>query len=278
MNNKLRVLSLGAGVQSSTLALMIEKGQVPMVDAAIFADVKGEPKSVYTHLDWLEKQLSYPVYRVTWRDLKQDILDAAEGKYTAFTAPFFTKNPITGKKGLLRRQCTNMYKIGPVVQQVRKMLGLEKGEKRRKGTRVEMLMGISRDEVFRIKTNRLKYITNVYPLVDLKMTRSDCLTWMEEFNYPKPPRSACTFCPYHSNEEWREIKKNKEEWDEVVAMDRAIRHQEKHKIKNKNSTEILDELFLHREGIPIDQVDFNKKKKEDQLDLFQSECEGMCGN
>jgi hypothetical protein len=278
MSNKLRILSLGAGVQSSTLALMIEKGQVPMVDGAIFADVKGEPKTVYTHLDWLEKQLSYPVYRVTWRDLKQDILDAAEGKYTAFTAPFFTKNPITGKKGLLRRQCTNMYKIGPVVQQVRKMLGLEKGEKRRKGTEVEMLMGISKDEVFRIKTNRLKYITNVYPLVDLKMTRSDCLTWMEKFNYPKPPRSACTFCPYHSNEEWREIKKNKEEWDQVVAMDKAIRHQEKYKDKNKNSTEVLDELFLHREGIPIDQVDFNKKKKDDQLDLFQSDCEGMCGN
>jgi hypothetical protein len=278
MKTNLRVLSLGAGVQSSTLALMIEKGQVPMVDGAVFADVKGEPKAVYKHLDWLEKQLSYPIYRVTWRDLKQDILDAAEGKYIAFTAPFFTKNPITGKKGLLRRQCTNMYKIGPVVQQVRKLLGLKKGEKRKKGTEVEMLMGISKDEVFRIKTNRIKYINNIYPLVDLKMTRTDCLTWMKDFKYPKPPRSACTFCPYHSNKEWIEIKKNKEEWDEVVAMDKAIRHQERHKAKHKDSTEVLDELFLHREGIPIDQVDFNKKKKDDQLDLFQSECEGMCGN
>lgn len=276
--NNLRILSLGAGVQSTALALMIEKGEVPMVDAAIFADVKGEPKAVYEHLSWLKTKLSYPVYQVTWRDLKQDILDAAEGKYTAFTAPFFTKNPVTGKKGLLRRQCTNMYKIGPVVQQVRKLLGLEKGEKRKKGTEVEMLMGISRDEVFRIKTNRIKYINNVYPLVDLKMTRADCLTWMQKFNYPKPPRSACTFCPYHSNEEWKEIKKNKKEWDEVVAMDKAIRHQEKYKLKNKNSTEVLDELYLHREGIPIDQVNFDKKKKDDQLDLFQSECEGMCGN
>ena len=127
-----------------------------------------------------------------------------------------------------------MYKINPVVQKVRQLLNLEKGEKRKKETEVEMLMGISRDEVFRIKTNRIKYITNVYPLVDLKMTREDCLTWMEESKYPKPPRSACTFCPYHSNKEWKEIKKNKEEWDE--------------------------------------------KKDADQLDLFQSDCEGMCGN
>ena len=97
----LRILSLGAGVQSSTLALKIKHGEIPMVDAAIFADVKGEPKAVYTWLDWLEKQLNYPVYRVTYRDLKQDILDAAVGKHKAFTAPFYTKNPETGKKGLL---------------------------------------------------------------------------------------------------------------------------------------------------------------------------------
>ena len=53
----LRVLSLGAGVQSSTLALMIEKGEIPMVDCAIFADVKGEPQEVYKWLDWLETEL-----------------------------------------------------------------------------------------------------------------------------------------------------------------------------------------------------------------------------
>jgi hypothetical protein len=44
MRNNLRILSLGAGVQSSTLALMIEQGELPAIDAAIFADVKGEPK------------------------------------------------------------------------------------------------------------------------------------------------------------------------------------------------------------------------------------------
>ena len=277
MKTSLRVLSLGAGVQSTTLALMIEKGEIPMVQAGVFADVKGEPMAVYKHLDWLEKQLSYPIYRVTWRDLKQDILDASTGKYKAVTAPFYTKNPKTGKKKMLRRQCTFMYKINPVVQEVRRLLGLKKGEKRDKNTRVEMLMGISKDEVFRVKTNRMSYITNIYPLIDKNMTRLNCLEWMSKNNYPKPPRSACTFCPYHSNEEWKEIKKNKEEWQEVVAMDKAIRHQEKHKDKFKNSNDTLDELFLHRDAIPIDQVDFDKKK-DNQLDMFQSECEGMCGN
>ena len=51
---KLKVLSLGAGVQSTTLALMINQGELPMVDCAVFADTKGEPKYVYDHLNWLK--------------------------------------------------------------------------------------------------------------------------------------------------------------------------------------------------------------------------------
>lgn len=283
MKTNLRVLSLGAGVQSSTLALMIEKGEIPMVDAAIFADVKGEPSAVYKWLNYLKKEIkSYPIYVVTWRDLKQDILDASRGEYKAFTAPFYTKNIETGKKGMLRRQCTADYKIKPVVQKVRELLGLKKGEKRKKNTHVEMLMGISKDEAVRMKTNRVKYIQNIYPLIDKNLTRSDCITWMSEKGYPRPPRSACTFCPYHSNEEWLRIKNgDQEEWKAVIELDRAIRSQERFKEKNKGSNTLKDEIFLHRSCLPIDQVNFEEKKEKNQGDLFEGfelECEGMCGN
>jgi len=87
MKPNLRILSLGAGVQSSTLALKIKQGEIPMVDAGIFADTKGEPKAVYDWLEWLKKQLNFPVHTVTYRDLRQDILDASVGKFKAFTAP-----------------------------------------------------------------------------------------------------------------------------------------------------------------------------------------------
>lgn len=278
--DKLRVLSLGAGVQSSTLALMIEHGELPPIDAAIFADVKGEPKKVYEWLEYLKTKItSYPIHIVTWRDLKQDILDAAKGEYKAFTAPFFSKDKITGKKSMLMRQCTNMYKVQPVLQEIRKLLGLKKGERRKAGTKVDLLMGISLDEVVRMRTNQLKYITNEYPLVDKKMTRQDCLQWLEDNFYPTPPRSACTFCPYHSNKEWLDIKNgDPEEWKEVVEMDRAIRNQEQYKDKNKDKN-ITDEIFLHRSCKPIDEVDFEEKSP--QLDLFygfSNECEGYCGN
>lgn len=50
------ILSLGAGVQSSTLALMAARGEVPgfpKLDCAIFADTQDEPASVYRWLEWL---------------------------------------------------------------------------------------------------------------------------------------------------------------------------------------------------------------------------------
>ena len=271
----LRVLSLGAGVQSSTLALMIEQNLIPPVDCAIFSDTQAEPKAVYEWLDWLESKLSYPVYRVTWRNLKQDVLDAAKGEYKAFTIPFFTKNKTTGKKKMLMRQCTNDYKVRPITQKVRELIGLQKGEKRKKGTRVEMLMGISMDEIFRVKENRVKYIFNEYPLVDKKMRREDCVQWMKENNFPEPPRSACTFCPFHNDKEWLHIKKNEEEWKEVLAIDKAIRDQER--FKNNNKTDYSqDQYFLHRTAQPLDEVDFDKNDK--QIDFFNEECTGFCGN
>lgn len=75
----MKILSLGAGVQSSALALMIEKGELPMVDAAIFADTMSEPKEVYKWFDWLKTQVSYPIHIVSYGNLRQDTIDSAQG-------------------------------------------------------------------------------------------------------------------------------------------------------------------------------------------------------
>lgn len=59
------VLSLGAGVQSSCLALMAANGKLgQMPIAAVFADTGDEPKTVYKWLEYLGTQLPFPVYRV----------------------------------------------------------------------------------------------------------------------------------------------------------------------------------------------------------------------
>jgi 3'-phosphoadenosine 5'-phosphosulfate sulfotransferase (PAPS reductase)/FAD synthetase len=70
-DKKLVVISLGAGVQSSTMALMAARGQIePMPDYAIFADTQAEPKHIYSWLDWLETQLPFPLIRVTKGNLR----------------------------------------------------------------------------------------------------------------------------------------------------------------------------------------------------------------
>ena len=62
---KLRVLSLGAGVQSTTLALMAAHGEIgPMPDCAIFADTGWEPKAVYEHLAWLRSPNVLPLVKL----------------------------------------------------------------------------------------------------------------------------------------------------------------------------------------------------------------------
>ena len=264
----LRVLSLGAGVQSTTLALMIEKGEVPMVDCAIFSDTQSEPSHVYKHLDWLEKKLSYPLYKVTAGSLKNDILKSAKGiKIRGASIPAFTRNKDTNKKGILRRHCTNTYKIEPLHKKIRELLGVGYKERVPKDVNVTQIFGISFDEIIRVKTSNVKYITHEYPLVDKNIRRYQCLKWMEDNNYPKPPRSACTFCPFHSNEEWRYVKQNKKEWDEAVMIDKKIRN---------GFVGTKDYLFVHKSGVPLDEADIRSDEEKGQYSLLD-ECEGMCG-
>ena len=69
------VLSLGAGVQSSVLALMAAQEEItPMPDFAVFADTQAEPPHVYEWLKWLETKLPFPVHYVTKGNLTEESL------------------------------------------------------------------------------------------------------------------------------------------------------------------------------------------------------------
>ena len=79
---RLRVLSLGGGVQSTTLALMAAHGEIgPMPHCAVFADSGWEPKAVYEHLRWLMSPnvLPFPVHTVSGGDLRRSPGRCARG-------------------------------------------------------------------------------------------------------------------------------------------------------------------------------------------------------
>ena len=116
-----RILSLGAGVQSSTMALMADQGAFgEKPTAAIFADTGWEPRPVIDHLNYLKSKLSFPVYICKAGSLHDDILKATDnGKFVS--VPFFTINE-KGKKGMGRRQCTREYKITPIAAKIREVV------------------------------------------------------------------------------------------------------------------------------------------------------------
>lgn len=255
----LYVLSLGAGVQSSTLALMIARGEIPMVNCAIFADTGWEPKAVYEWLDWLETQLPFPIFRVSAGDLRADQLSRSNTTGGRFAAvPWFTLSP-KGKEGMGRRQCTAEYKLRPLQRKVVELMG-----GRPKGG-CEMLIGISMDEVWRMKPSRVQYIVNKFPLIEKGITRQQCLRWMEERQYPKPPKSSCIGCPFHSDNQWRAL--TPEEFADAVEVDRAIR----------NQPGFRGQQFMHKSLKPLDQVDLSTPEERGQLNMFLNDCEGMCG-
>jgi len=263
----MRVLSLGAGVQSSTLALMIAHGEVPMVDAAVFADTGDEPEAVYVFLDYLRPMLPFPVHVVSDGRLSSDFLaalDDPEGR--CGQPPFMVWNETKRAGARLWRKCTKEYKLTPIRRFVRELSN---------GKPVEQLIGISLDEALRMKPSGVKYITNIFPLVDARLTRTDCLRWMERHGYRKPPKSACLFCPYISNERLRKMRDEAaQDWQRLVDFDHEMRRRQQGTI---NGAKITGTLYVHRDCKPIDEVDLSTAADHGQGDLFGNECEGMCG-
>jgi hypothetical protein len=264
-----RILSLGAGVQSTTLALMAARGEIPPPDCAIFADTGWEPKAVYEHLDRLEAMLPFPVYRVQAGNIRDDIEaknSARSGRFSS--VPWFMLMP-DGKKTMGRRQCTAHYKIEPLARKVRELLG-HTGKGRVRG-QAEILIGISTDEAQRMKPARVRYMRNVWPLIDLGMSRQGCLRWLEERQYPRAPKSSCIGCPFHSDAQWRELKDNApDEWADAVRLDEVIRDGGSHR-------GLRGQQFMHRSCKPLAEVDLSTWEERGQADLFNEECEGMCG-
>lgn len=266
----LRVISLGAGVQSTTMALMAAHGEItPMPDCAIFADTGWEPKAVYEHLAWLRSGvLPFPVHVVSNGNIREALTSTKLGRYAA--VPFFLKTE--GKKGMGRRQCTHEYKLKPLMWKFRELLGARR-RTRIPAKSVEVWIGISTDEAMRMKPSSTAWQVNRWPLIEQRMNRNDCLRWIERKGYRQPPKSSCIGCPFHSNGHWREMKKNSpSEFADAVEVDALIRGG-----GTQFNARIKGEQFMHPSLKPLDQVDLSTLEDHGQLNLFLNECEGMCG-
>lgn len=259
--NPLHVLSLGAGVQSTTVLMLALDGEIPC-DAAIFADTGWEPRAVYEHLEQIEALAAMkgiPVHRVSAGNIRD-----TERERAFYDAPYFLLNE-DGSHGMARRQCTHQLKLLPIRRKVRELM-VGRGLPTRAGAVVQYL-GISWDELQRMKPSGVKFVEHRYPLVDRRWTRADCLRFLDDRGMAAP-RSACVGCPYHSNREWRDLKMTApEEFADAVKFELEIQRSE---------AGLRGKPFLHSSRVPLDEVDFRNAEDRGQLS-FGDECEGMCG-
>lgn len=293
----------------------------PRPAGGIFADTEWEPETVYQWLAKLRGWVSFPIWTVGKGNLGTDsfVLKVSQrtGKtYQRSTVPMWIATP--EGRGASIRKCTRDYKITPIIQKLRSVVGLPALAAWRKRFKAELKavaayekalrdakrlklprtarppevvaawdamqsaalvvswIGISTDEATRMKPSRVPWIRNRWPLIEVGMSRADCISWMTSRGYPEPPRSACVFCPYHNDKEWLRLKR-----DEPHEFQRAVKFERDYQAVAEKDEVIRGTPFLHDSCQPLDSIDFEARQKspDAQLDLFQNQCDAMamCG-
>ncbi len=183
----LEILALGAGVQSTALLLLNAEGRIqPPAEVAIFADTGGEMPETYLHLRRLASLSTIPICVVR----RNPSLEKWNEHYCVL--------PARNGDSLLPRRCTTSWKAEPIERQARSM----------GAARLITQLGISVDEVHRMKESPKAWVTRRWPLVEMGWTREDCRRYLTRHGLDAP-RSACFFCPLRPRSWWRYLAANR---------------------------------------------------------------------
>ena len=174
------ILSFGGGVNTVALMIILVRDGWPL-DEVVFADTGGEAPETYEYLSHVEpflKQHHIPFRVVEKRVLETDLFGTC---WRRAVIP-----------SVMWRWCTRDFKVTPIHEYYQSLQ-----------THVNQYMGIAYDEVHRMKDSKEPFVTNLYPLIDLKIKRSDCIDVINEAGLPVPEKSGCYFCPFNSTQRWK---------------------------------------------------------------------------
>ena len=275
----MKILSCGAGMQSSALHLMSCENalakirgeppvwpQVPIYDISIFCDLGFEPP-------WVKKQVEFLANAGHSCGVPLVILDSP--LYTDFMENFGERRTISipwwtikedGHKSKMPRNCTIDYKVELISKYVRwELLGYKKGQRLREEDKKahEMHMGFSAEESRRCKESPNPMFVNNFPLVEMGLTRADNFAYIKDVWGLETKASACSFCPFHKNYFFKFLRENEpEQYAQVVGVDELLR--------DKNPKPPMDsDLFISR----------SRKRLMDLTDedCNDAECFEYCG-
>lgn len=245
MRNKPISWSYGGGTQSIARWRLIELGKLPMPDIIIMADTSREARRTWrynwTHIFPRMYAAGANVHIAPHELATVDLYREKDGVKTLLM-PVFTQ---TGK---LSTFCSNEWKTRVVRRYLKSLYG--------KDFECITWLGMSIDEIERLKPSDVKWAENHWPLCDMpvsggygvRMTRADCEQIVMDAGLPPPPKSACRNCPHTTNPVWLDMKENDpDEFALSVADDYQLRAEDKQ-----------GGVWLHPDRIPLDQVDFTK--------------------
>ena len=241
------VLSFGGGVNSVALMIWLLKEQRPL-DEVVFADTGVELPETYGYLPVVEDYLACHqvkftrlLARVRGRDLYE----------TCWERKVF---PST-----IWRWSTRDFKVKPIHRYYRSL-----------GMHINQYLAIAFDEFTRMKTSRVSYVTNIYPLVSQRATRADCIALIQQAGLPLPVKSSCFFCPFSSLDRWKWLyEKHPDLYEKSVALEERSKH--------FPDQRLTDQIFRKRASVTLRELPmYFDRAEEVQLDDSLLPCGGEC--
>ena len=227
------VWSCGAGVDSTAIAVLIINGTLPKPDIAVMMDSGYEIQATYDHV----YGRLVPALAAVGVDLEviqakdwTDEIGAVDPSCGVVRIPAFLDRG--GRPRKMRTMCNSPWKVRPFLRML-----ADRGV-----LRFENWVGIAADEAHRVRESPRKSMTLRYPLIELELSRRDCLEVIRKHGWPRPPRTSCLFCPQQSDAEWRELHDEyPNEWHRAIVFERELREQ-------------VDDVYLHRSLVTLDKL------------------------
>lgn len=317
---EINVISWGGGTQSTALMLMALNGEynIKKPDYIILSDTGDENEMVYSQIFKVSKYVkdTYGVDIIITKKnkIKLDlpsmetlIVKGGLGEKKQFkTSPYadlyqeqvlFYKGIIDqanlvpswviNKDGnigkMMGRQCTVEYKITQIIREIREREGLKRFN--HKQHKINMYIGFSVDEMYRLKPSITPYINNVYPLYEAGLSKIDCIAYVERELGFKPKSSVCNMCYANRFDTIYDIYKNdKVSWEKLLVLDYAMEHKNQPKIR-------ADEVYMFQwqahmrkrlHNIDMD-AEYKRRHQYTQLSIYdvleqeeQMACMGGC--
>jgi hypothetical protein len=240
----MRIISYGGGVQSTALCVLATQGKIGQIDAALFSNVgdDSEHPSTITYvrevmIPWCAER-GLPVHELKRLNRQGQVVTL----WTHLMRPESRSLPIpvrmsdTGAPGT--RSCTADYKIAVITKWL-------KAHGASKTSPAAVCIGFSTDEAHRASNRRANpYELPEHPLLDLRLSRTDCKNIISRAGLLVPPKSACFFCPFHRPKMWSKMRR-----DEPALFQKSVELE--NTLNERRRKRGRDQVYLTRFGKPL---------------------------